>query len=521
MVHTPAIWHDPCNWHPGMMSSKSTQSAQSIKSAQSDKPLMELRYPRSFLALLLVGFLIVALPLIAGLVSNAFSIEKLSEQSQKAVYNATVATQNTRQIASVAAAMERSGRYYAASGDRDVIETYKQSRESFDRLMTEFIALPLNAEMRDAAEKIQKRERSIFASLTEKTPSPEFSKQLERDFADLAQRTQSFNVLANQLIDQEVAALRASAAKSRKQVFWQLLAMIPSALLLIAGFAYLLARPIRDLGEAIHRLGEGKLAKRIVVTGPHDIEMLGEQLDWLRQRLISLEDQKTRFFQHVSHELKTPLTALREGSDLLSDEVVGKLNDEQREVARILKQNSLTLEVLIQDLLTYSQTQSADRLDRKTAFETKPLQLKDLIDDVVEMQKIAIVSKSLTVRRECEKTSYHGDPEKLRVVIDNLLSNAIKYSPVGGTVVLRLGRHKDNAIIEVIDNGPGIPAEDRDRIFDPFYRGKNATQSGTKGTGLGLAIVRDYVEMHQGSVKALAAAGAHFRVVLPKLASAN
>jgi len=486
---------------------------------QTDKSLMELRYPRSFLGLLLVGFLIVALPLIAGLVSNAFSIEKLAEQSQKAVYNATVATQNARQLATVTLAMERAGRYYAVSGDRDQIETYKQSREMFSRLLGEFIALPLTAEMRDVAEIIRRREREVFGALVEKLPSTELARQLERDFSDLAQRTQSLNALANQLIEQEVAALRASAAKSRKQVFWQLLAMVPSALLLIAGFTYLLARPIRDLGAAIHRLGEGKLAKRINVTGPRDIEMLGEQLDWLRQRLIALEDQKTRFFQHVSHELKTPLTALREGSDLLNDEVVGKLNDEQREVARILTQNSLTLERLIQDLLTYSQSQSADRLNRKTAFDMKPLQLKDLIDDVVETQKIAIVAKSLTVRRECEKTSYQGDPEKLRVVIDNLLSNAIKYSPVGGTVVLRLAKYKENAVIEVIDDGPGIPPEDRDRIFDPFYRGKSATKSGAKGTGLGLAIVRDYVEMHHGSVRALAAKGAHFRVLLPKLAT--
>lgn len=481
-----------------------------------DKPLMELRYPRSFLALLLVGFFIVALPLIAGLLSNAFAIEKLSEQSQKAVYNATIATQNARQLASLSAALERSGRTYAVDGDRDQIESYKLSRESFLKLSNEFIALPLNAEMRSAALAVQQREGEIFSSLTRRTPTLEFSRQLERDFTDLAQRTQSLNTLASQLIDQEVAALRAASTKSRNQVFWQLLAMIPAALLMIAGFTYLLARPIRDLDAAIHRLGEGKLAKRIHVSGPRDIEKLGEQLDWLRQRLISLEDQKTRFFQHVSHELKTPLTALREGSDLLGDEVVGKLNDEQREVARILKHNSLTLEKLIQDLLTYSQTQSADRLDKKVAFEVKPLQLKDLIDEVVEMQKIAIVAKSLTVRRECEKTSFQGDPEKLRVVIDNLLSNAIKYSPVGGTIVLRLGKHKENAVIEVIDNGPGIPLEDRDRIFDPFYRGKAATKSDTKGTGLGLAIVRDYVELHQGSVKALAAAGAHFRVILPK-----
>ena len=136
------------------------------------------------------------------------------------------------------------------------------------------------------------------------------------------------------------------------------------------------------------------------------------------------------------------------------------------------------------------------------------------------IEKIAIVAKSLTVERECEKTSFQGDPEKLRVVVDNLLSNAIKYSPVGGTIVIRLGRYKDNAVIEVIDSGPGIPDEDRDRVFDPFYRGKNATHPGAKGTGLGLAIVRDYVEMHRGSVKALAGSGAHFRVILPKGGSA-
>jgi two-component system sensor histidine kinase GlrK len=313
-----------------------------------------------------------------------------------------------------------------------------------------------------------------------------------------------------------VDALRASAAKSRNQVFWQMLAMIPAALLMIAGFTYMLARPIRDLDAAINRLGEGKLAKRIRVSGPRDIEKLGEQLDWLRQRLISLEDQKTRFFQHVSHELKTPLTALREGSDLLGDEVAGKLNDEQREIARILKHNSLTMERLIQDLLTYSQTQSADRLDRKVAFESRPLQLKHLLDEVVDAQKIAIVARALTVQRDFEPASSHGNAEKLRVVMDNLLSNAIKYSPPGGTILLKLSKDKETAVIDVIDNGPGVALEDLEKIFEPFYRGKGAAVSGAKGTGLGLAIVRDYVDMHQGTVAALPGAGGHFRVVLPK-----
>jgi two-component system sensor histidine kinase GlrK len=248
--------------------------------------------------------------------------------------------------------------------------------------------------------------------------------------------------------------------------------------------------------------------------------MLGTQLDWLRQRLIVLEDQKTRFFQHVSHELKTPLTALTEGSALLSEQVVGQLNDEQREVARILRQNALTLERLIQDLLAYSQTQSAQRLDRKVAFDSAPVDLKEVAYRVIDAHKLALAGKGLTVQRECERVTLTGDQEKLRVVIDNLLSNAIKYSPPDTTITLRLGRYKNNAVLEVMDFGPGIPDEDRERVFDAFYRGRNATQTGEKGTGLGLAIVRDYVEMHGGSVKAMASAGAHFRVILPNVSKA-
>ncbi len=487
-----------------------------MSKTQTGFSMPELRYPGSFLGLLLIGFFIVTLPLIGGLISSALAIERLSEQSRKAVYNAATATQNARQLASLALAMERSGRFYAVSGDRDLIDAYKQSRESFLKLSGEFMELPLAPEIRVAAESIRQRESAIFDTLAAKAPSTELAKSLERDFADLARRTQSLNVLASRSIDQEVDALRTSAAKSRNQVYWQMLAMIPAALLMIAGFTYMLVRPIRDLDAAINRLGEGKLATRIRVSGPRDIEKLGEQLDWLRQRLISLEDQKTRFFQHVSHELKTPLTALREGSDLLGDEIAGRLNDEQRDIARILKQNSLTMERLIQDLLMYSQTQSADRLDRKVALESRPLQLKNLLDEVIDAQKIALVAKALTVNVDCEAVSCHGDAEKLRVVIDNLLSNAIKYSPPGGTIIFKLRKDKDAAIIDVIDNGPGIAEEDLERIFEPFYRGKGAVMSNNKGTGLGLAIVRDYVEMHQGTVTALAGVGAHFRVVLPK-----
>ena len=476
-----------------------------------------LRYPSSFLGLLLIGFFIVALPLIAGLISNAIAIEKLAEQSRIAVVNAAAATRDAQQLATDANAMERSARFYAATGDRSLLESWKQTHERFRKTLDIFAANNKSAEAYRTIEDIVRLDDALAQTLATRSVAADTIRMIERDLASLTRMTESLGALTRQAIEAETEALQSSAARSKKQVFWQLLAMVPAALMMIAGFTYLLARPIRDLDAVIHRLGEGKLAQRIRVAGPRDIERLGEQLDWLRQRLIVLEDQKTRFFQHVSHELKTPLTALTEGSALLSDEVVGQLNAEQREVARILKVNSLTLERLIQDLLAYSQTQSAQRLDRKIAFDSAPVPVKDVIHQVIDAQKLAIVSKGLIVKRECERVSCMGDGEKIRVIVDNLLSNAIKYSPAEGEIIVRLGRYKDNAVIEMVDQGPGIPDEDRDRVFDPFYRGKIAAQSGEKGTGLGLAIVRDYVEMHGGSVKALASAGAHFRVILPNV----
>jgi two-component system sensor histidine kinase GlrK len=412
--------------------------------------------------------------------------------------------------------MKLSAQYYAIDQDPTRLEAYKLAHTEFQTVLRQFTAMQLTEEVRAALEAIRKSDSSIYDAVTAPTQSPNLKEQLRIEFDELSRRNQTLAQLSNRMIEQEVERLTTYAERAKNEAYWQPLGVVLMAALLIAYFAYAIARPIRDLDDAINRLGQGKLARRIVVAGPRDIRQLGEQLDWLRQRLISLEDQKTRFFQHVSHELKTPLTALREGSDLLSDEVVGSLTPEQREVTRILKQNSLTLERLIQDLLTYSQSQSADRIAQKTALNIKPLQLKDLIDDVVETQKIAIVAKALKIHRESEKTSVLGDADKLRVVIDNLLSNAVKYSPPGGKILIRLGKRYENAIIEVIDEGPGIATEDREKIFDPFYRSKSAVATGTKGTGLGLAIVRDYVEMHQGTVSSIAAPGARFRVVLPR-----
>ena len=163
-------------------------------------------------------------------------------------------------------------------------------------------------------------------------------------FEALSGRAQTIVARSNAQIDREVEAMRATADQAQRITLWQLLAVIPVVIFLVVGFTILITRPIQQIDAAIRRLGGGAFNVPVVVNGPQSLEYLGERLEWLRQKLLDLEQQKNRFLRQMSHELKTPLTAVREGAELLSEEVVGKLSPQQREVAEILRHNSMELQ---------------------------------------------------------------------------------------------------------------------------------------------------------------------------------
>ncbi len=213
----------------------------------------------------------------------------------------------------------------------------------------------------------------------------------------------------------------------------------------------------------------------------------------------------------MSHELKTPLTALREGSDLLSSGVVGNLNAEQREIARILQENSIELRKLIEGLLNYSAVHA-----KASYLDARIVPLRDVVRRVVNDRKLAIVAKGLRLELNCENVSAYCDEEKIRVMLDNLLSNAVKYSPERGLVGIKLYHEQGDAVFEVHDEGPGIPEPERDKVFEAFYRGTDVPVAAIKGSGLGLSIVKEYVELHRGRVEILDGPGAHFRIRLPR-----
>ena len=289
---------------------------------------MRLSYPRSFLSLLLIGFTIVAAPLLFALFSNAVAFERLAALSEQAVLSAVKVTQTSRALTGTITALERSARQYAVAGEAPFLEAYRAHRATFHASLRSLDEMPLSEAQRSEVAAILRQEEAIEQAIARSAPTPELSFRLAADFAALSERGQALVRDGDAVIDAGIEQLRTQAVKSRNRVFWLMVAMIPTAILLIASFTFLIARPITQVSSGIRGLGEGHFARPIRIEGPGDMVRLGEQLDWLRQRLVTLEAQKTRFLQHISHERKTPLTALREGSDLLSSGVVGNLNAE-------------------------------------------------------------------------------------------------------------------------------------------------------------------------------------------------
>ena len=302
---------------------------------------------------------------------------------------------------------------------------------------------------------------------------------LAEGYANLAEDVQAMLTASNRLTEREIERLQETAAEGRKTWGYLALAAGAIALALAILFSVLIARPIRQLDQAIRQMATADFTHAIEVDGPQDMRYLGQRLEWLRSRLHDLEQQQTRFLRHVSHELKTPLTAVREGVELLRDRVGGALSAEQQEIVRIVRENTLSLQKLIEDLLTYHQTRN---MEPQTLG---PVALGDIVRVVLREHKLAAFARLVTFDAKLRPAIVVGDSSKIRAIVDNLLSNAIKYSPRSGVVRVELATQKEFAVLDVIDQGPGIDPVDRPHIFDSFYQGKTAPGGRIKGSGLG------------------------------------
>lgn len=473
---------------------------------------MKLYRPKSIFRLILIGFSLVALPLIGALIIATVSVDRLVSHSQHTLVQSVLVTQGSQLLVEAITAMERNARQYQVLGDTVLFEVYEENHEKFIETTRTLEALELAEGQHKLIEDLRVIEDEVYVILqTYPYDAPETEEALA-GFTELAQTAQQILDDNRNLISRGFEQIQGKAERIQQMLVLEAVALVPAALLLSFLFAILITRPIRQVDQAIRQLGDGQFSDPAVVTGPRDLEQLGERLNWLRNRLLELEQEKTKFLQHISHELKTPLTAIREGAELMNEQVVGELNDQQREIVDILRDNSIQLQKLIEDLLNFSMLRS-----RTSKLFHNRVELKSVIEDVLDDHKAALLSRNLDLRPSLVPVSVDGDREKLRILVDNLVSNAIKYSPDDNPLWIFLSSHDNQAIIEVADSGPGIPENEHDRVFDAFYQGAPADKGHVRGTGLGLSIAREYAQAHGGDITVIKSdrTGARLQVLLP------
>ena len=475
-----------------------------------------LPYPRSFLGLLLTGFTLVMLPLVGALAYSAWNTERLAGLSRSAVFNASQAARASRSLVDRIAAIERVAQQMAVLNDPELAVDYARVHRSFKQLSEEIAQLPLDDTQAAALTRTVEQEQSLYDLLTEQPRRKLDSKVVSTRMDGLIESARDVLAINNRIVDREVHRLRLKAEQVQRGLIALVFLSTAVALTIALALARYIVRPISEIDGAIRQLGGADFSKPIAVRGPEDLRYLGRRLDWLRRRLDEFETQKNRFLRHVSHELKTPLTAIREGAELLHDKVAGPLVPQQAQVVTIMRENSVKLQRLIEELLDYQRA-----LHAAASLEVRLVELNELVRDAAQSHQLAAQAKGLRLTIDAQTASLEADPQKLRSIVDNLISNAVKFTPPGGTISVRARALSGEAVIEVMDTGPGVPAEERESIFNLFFRGRTKSESSVKGSGLGLAIARELVEAHGGQIAVVPGAeggahGAHFRVTLPR-----
>ncbi len=478
---------------------------------------MTLRGPRTLLGLILSGLALVSFPLLIAIGNAAFRLGQLTSDSERVLTDGAQTTLLNRSLESLLIDLERNARRYVVLDDAEVLALYLEDEGQMTQTLEDLSGLPQSADIRELLQFISTEVGNVDEILRGK-PDDTASDRIVEAFRAMDEAAATVDDRMQQAINRQLETLQGDTARAQEVLAWQAAALLPLTLVLVVFFLLLIARPMRKIDRAISELGDGDYAREIAISGPADIETLGRQLEWLRHRLQESANEKNKFLRHMSHELKTPLANIREGAELLIDGSVGPLARDQSEVAEILRMNSIKLQRLIENLLTYSAWQANAASLENTTFELKPL-----VFSVVSQHRLTISNRHIKLRLDVTDTTVFADATKLRLILDNLLSNAVKFTPEQGSISVSAAATESELTIVVNDSGPGIDDADRDRIFEAFYQGQRMQGGPVGGTGIGLSIVLECVQAYGGTVELIEGnlSGACFCVSLPLDQSRN
>ncbi|SFN11635.1 two-component system, NtrC family, sensor histidine kinase GlrK [Izhakiella capsodis] len=447
-------------------------------------------FPRSLRQLVLLAFILVLLPLVilAWQAWQSFSV--LSQQAASINRSTFNDIRRSEAMARTALELERSYRQYCVLGDALLARLYHTQFTRYTHMLDEQAVLQPDSnqtvKLRQLLLKLDTLQCAKNAPLSLASQTLEIFSQ-----SNIEQVQATRNVVFSRGL-----ALQRTIAERGQFFGWQALILFAVTLGLVSLFTRMIIGPVKGVERMINRLGEGRApGQSNAFNGPREIKSLAQRIIWLSERLNWLESQRHEFLRHISHELKTPLASMREGTELLADEVAGPLTADQRNVVAILDNSSRHLQQLIEQLLDYNRKLADGPVIRSR------VNLSELIEMVVSSHSLPARAKLIQTQINLTTSYCLAEPTLLSRVLDNLYSNAVHYGKQSATIWIHSFEKNQRLFIEIANTGRRIPADEQAMIFEPFWQGSAHRKGAVKGSGLGLSIAQDCMRRLQGELR--------------------
>lgn len=302
------------------------------------------------------------------------------------------------------------------------------------------------------------------------------------------------------LLDNGTVLRVATNAQSLWSVFMSVAPIIALIILLIIAICVVISHLLtKQLLRPIEMMAEN-LENADYESPYKELDPLTEMLRTQHTDILSAAKARQDFTANVSHELKTPLTAISGYAELLEGEMVGE--DQKKHFYQEIRKNSERLLALINDIIRLSEL---DRKGHEPAFEE--IDLYEVAKECMDELTVNAKQRSIRITLDGESCNVRGSRDMLKELVENLAQNAIRYNNSGGKVTISVKKIDGSSVLIVKDNGIGIPASEQQRIFERFYRVDKSRSKATGGTGLGLAIVKHIVEIHDAKIELDSAPG--------------
>jgi len=448
---------------------------------------MSVFQPKSVLQLVVIGFLVVVAPLCLAILYTVQTLGELSENSRAVTAQVVTLNRHGQELQRDLLDLERRARQYLTLKSTDLLALFNKEKN--------IVLLNIN-KLKDISNNLDEVHSRLYDSVLALVPEAmavQNNDKLSKQFDEITKTRVAFGQKLRADVDQRITDHSTESDKIKDSLLVMVFLMALATLMLMLFFSYWINRPIKTIAKEIKLLGEGNLSQTIKISGPQEVKVLGSELEWLRIRLDEIDQQKQQFLRHISHELKTPLANLREGADLLSEQVTGPLSERQNEIVSIVQQNSIELQRLIENLLDYNQVPHQ-------VIRPEFVQLDLLGESLFDNYHMSIESKGLHVACNWHIKEWIADRNKLKIALDNVISNAVNYTPEQGRIIVESREEEGALVIDIANSGVAIKEQEVTHLFEPFYQGSSVRHGPIKGSGLGLSVALESMLTQGGSL---------------------